>query len=557
MEPERKTAYKIRKILSENFRKGRWKMDKKRLLRAAAIFFSCMICFTILSRAANQAGIAAVATERPQNMMITHSVKVSGRIVQNQALAVTTEPDQRVTAIYVREGERVKKGDLLFEVDPLLLEEKILYQRQEMEKQRLQVQDAKSQKDVSAQQKANEQAQASEQYSLTTRSAAVQLSRAKENLEEAKKKLKEFQPSSNVVQEESMVESALEQALEEKSEAYIQANQELSSLQWQIENEVDSLPDLNALTDEQDGDDLPDLNAITDGQDTDIIIDEIEIDSRPLNEEEKKQLEQSVRNKYEQKLASARKKVEVALEEKEAAVISGRAVYSAGIPDPLNSSDRMNEITYEQMELSLQKLEKLKEENGKIYAGTDGLILDVSIQTGEKTTDTMAVLMADLEKGCRFYGDISKEQEKYIGVGDLVSLEGGNGKTKVEELPVETVTEDEEDGNLYHITVQIPADVFEIGMAVSLEYTKKSQAYPLTVPLSALHLDEKNQSYVLVAEEYASIMGEGMQARKVPVTVLEKNEEYAALAQGTLDSSQEIIVSSNKTIEDGSLIRVE
>ena len=94
-------------------------------------------------------------------------------------------------------------------------------------------------------------------------------------------------------------------------------------------------------------------------------------------------------------------------------------------------------------------------------------------------------------------------------------------------------------------------------MAVSLEYTKKSQAYPLTVPLSALHLDEKNQSYVLAAEEYASIMGDGMRARKVPVTVLEKNEAYAALAQGTLESSQEIIVSSNKTIEDGSLIRVE
>lgn len=329
MEPERKTVYKTRKDIPENFRKGRWKMDKKRLLRAAAIFFSCM-------------------------------------------------------TIYVREGERVKKGDLLFEVDPLLLEEKILYQRQEMEKQRLQVQDAKSQKDVSAQQKANEQAQASEQS------------------------------SGSVVQEENMVESSLEKALEEKSEAYIQANQELSSLQWQIENEVDqalrsaaagsyvlknemiktqssdeepellldindvdSLPDLNALTDEQDGDDLPDLNtltdgqngddlldlnAITDGQDTDIIIDEIEIDSRPLNEEEKKQLEQSVRNKYEQKLAAARKKVEVALEEKEAAVISGRAVYSAGIPDPSNSLDRMNEITYEQMELSLQKLEKLKEE---------------------------------------------------------------------------------------------------------------------------------------------------------------------------------------------------
>ena len=130
-------------------------MKNGKLVRITAMFFALMLCFTILSRAADQLSVAAVTTERPQNRMIEHAVRTSGKIVQNQELAVTTLPDQRVTAIYVREGQRVAKGDLLFEVDTTLLEEQILNQEQEMEKQELLVKDAKSQKEVSAQQKAN------------------------------------------------------------------------------------------------------------------------------------------------------------------------------------------------------------------------------------------------------------------------------------------------------------------------------------------------------------------------------------------------------------------
>ena len=66
--------------------------------------------------AADQAGVAVVHTDRPSNMVITHQVRASGKVVQNQETAVVTEPNQRVTAIYVNEGDRVEKGDLFLKL---------------------------------------------------------------------------------------------------------------------------------------------------------------------------------------------------------------------------------------------------------------------------------------------------------------------------------------------------------------------------------------------------------------------------------------------------------
>ncbi|RKJ51921.1 biotin/lipoyl-binding protein [bacterium 1XD42-54] len=756
-------------------------------MKATAVFFVFMLCFTILSRAADQMGIAVVKVERPQNMVIGHSVRATGRIVQNQELAVTTEPDQRVTAIHVSEGQRVSKGDLLFELDTTLLDEKILYQKQELEKQELNVADAKSQKDISKRQKENEQAQAAEQYSLSTQSAGVQLSRAEKQLSDAQKELKEFRKKSGNLQTDDSVEAALEQALVEKSNAYIAAQQELTSLEWKIENAVNaalqaaqngatlsktqiprtqaseeffvleeteedlcaeekekpenasfgsgsdadtsgdmsgeivmgiknvlfdkngnvgkvtfgstgaqnSVPEISIDSVEEVGSSAPssgegsgnsehisdgisgdtagdlfhdgsDMNTGTTGDgmsgqisgdvsdintgtvpggfdqvpdtesdgtsgsisgnvpgtsglpsgsggngnsgDSSVIFPEDSFgdsSGQGVTQEELAQIEASVRNSYREALAAAQRKVEDARAEKEAAeaalmayqqermtaanadeaaaerqlianvqaaqqayedaaiaanqaaVTSGRAVAAAGIPNASNSSDRLNEITYEQMELSLKKLEKLKKENGKVYADTDGLIMKIQIQTGEKTSDTTAVLMADLTKGYRFTAEITKEQEKYIGTGDLVTLSGGNGKLKLEELAVESVTVDEADADIYHVIVQIPENTFEIGMTAAMDFVKKSQAYPVTVPLSALHLDDKNQAYVLVPEEYDSIMGIETKARKVSVTVQEKNESYAALADGILGSDQKVITSSDKAVDDGSRIRIE
>lgn len=212
---------------------------KKKLMRITALFFAFIFSFTVLSRASWQYGTAVVNVSRPENRMISHRVVSTGKVVQNQELAVVTEPDQRVTAICVKEGQQVKKGDLLFEIEMKLLDEKILNQQQEMEKQKLQVQDARSQKEVSAMQKADQQAQAAENYALNTESASVRLARARRQLSEARKKLKDFRKSSGTKPQDSGVEEALENAFQEKQEAYLQAARELAQLQWQIEKAVD------------------------------------------------------------------------------------------------------------------------------------------------------------------------------------------------------------------------------------------------------------------------------------------------------------------------------
>lgn len=691
-------------------------MNRKVLLRITSLFFALMICFTVLSRAADQFSVAVVTAARPENRMITHEVRTSGKIVQNQELAVTTQPDQRVSAIYVSLGDRVKKGDLLFEVDLGLLEEQILNQQQEMEKQQLTVDDAKSQKSVSAQQKASQQAQAAENYALSVKSAGVRLERAKEALAEAKKELKKFRRQAGVTQEDSSVEETLIQTCEEKTDAYIKAQQELTTLQWNIENAVNTamqnasygaslsqnepvytqssdavLQEAQTGVPEQvtaeetvvleetliieapeetanesntgtsgSGTGQPGGNAgaETDGTFTDdILIDSITEETgdiileepeppasaeipgsaeppvsteapdsaeppvsteipdsteppvsaeTPPSQEELDQIEQSVRSSYEPQLQAALQKVEDARTEKEealqalaeyqqeqlaagdtqnaqaeaeltakveaaqqeyedaalaaneAAVTSGRAVQQAGIPDAQNSSDRMSEITYEQMELQLEKLEQLKADGGKVTAPADGLITKINIMTGEKTTDTTALLMADLSKGYRFTAELTKEQEQYIGTGDLVTLKGNGRKQVLEEVPVESVTADEEDENVYHVTVQLPedSDVFELGESVSLEFGRQSEAYPVCVPLSAIHLDTQNRPYVLVAETYDSVMGTETRARKVSVTVQEQNESYAALGEGAISTDQEVIISSDKAVDDGSRIRL-
>lgn len=76
------------------------------------------------------------------------------------------------------------------------------------------------------------------------------------------------------------------------------------------------------------------------------------------------------------------------------------------------------------------------------------------------------------------------------------------------------------------------------------------------MPLSALYLDEKNLPYVLVLDEIDTIMGTETRARKVSVTVLEQNESFAALAEGAVGSQEEVIVSSDKSVDDGSRVRL-
>ena len=648
-------------------------MNRSRLIRITAAFFAVMLCFTILSRAADQAGIAAVQVQKPESRMILHTVTAAGKVVQNREVAIVTEPDERVVEIAVEKGQKVAKGDLLFTIDTELLQEKILNQRQEIEKQKLQLGDAGSQQDVRAAQKANDQASAAEQYSLSTKKAQVQVSRAKRDLDAAKQALTDYRKKneSGSTATDNTVEETLQNALEEKTAAYLDAQKELTALQWRIENAVNTaLNETGAqlvkngmcvtqaaeeeplILEEPEGE-LEDAGAVdspeqdtkqTDGestaQDIDIIIEpsdqEVNTGSEPSDSSvissaipgvsdtaqpstpshsdaddgvaspvpDRELTEQQVRDTYAQELDAATKKVETAKKEKEAAeqalmqyqqeqltaadasgkeqerqllaavqtagdayedavlaaneaaVTAGRAVAAAGISDASDSTLAVGEITVEQMELQLEKLERLLEADGRICAPSDGLITEIAVNIGERTADTPAVRMADLTKGYRFTAELTKEQETYIGAGDEVTLTDSR-RNHLEQLAVESVAADGENEGVYEISVPLPDDTLELGAAAVLDYSSPSQTYAICVPLAALHLDDRNQPYVLTYDEQDSVLGKELRARKVSVNILDQNESYAALADGSISSQDEVIVSADKAVDDGSRIRLE
>ena len=647
-------------------------MNRSRLIRITAAFFAVMLCFTILSRAADQAGIAAVHVQKPESRMILHTVAEAGKVVQNREVAIVTEPDERVVEIAVEKGQKVAKGDLLFTIDTELLQEKILNQRQEIEKQKLQLGDVGSQQDVRAAQKANDQASAAEQYSLSTKKAQVQVSRAKRDLDAAKQALTDYRKKNGngSTATDNTVEETLQNALEEKTAAYLDAQKELTALQWRIENAVNTaLNETGAqlvkngmcvtqaaeeeplILEEPEGE-LEDAGAVdspeqdtkqTDGesaQDIDIIIEpsdqEVNTGSEPSDSSvissaipgvsdtaqpstpshsdaddgvaspvpDRELTEQQVRDTYAQELDAATKKVETAKKEKEAAeqalmqyqqeqltaadasgkeqerqllaavqtagdayedavlaaneaaVTAGRAVAAAGISDASDSTLAVGEITVEQMELQLEKLERLLEADGRICAPSDGLITEIAVNIGERTADTPAVRMADLTKGYRFTAELTKEQETYIGAGDEVTLTDSR-RNQLEQLTVESVAADGENEGVYEISVPLPDDTLELGAAAVLDYSSPSQTYAICVPLAALHLDERNQPYVLTYDEQDSVLGKELRARKVSVNILDQNESYAALADGSISSQDEVIVSADKAVDDGSRIRLE
>ncbi|MBD5106168.1 MAG: hypothetical protein HDT41_04240, partial [Lachnospiraceae bacterium] len=89
----------------------------------------------------------------------------------------------------------------------------------------------------------------------------------------------------------------------------------------------------------------------------------------------------------------------------------------------------------------------------------------------------------------------------------------------------------------------------------TMRITVTGEEKKLCVPLSAIHSDGK-QNYVLSASVSKTILGEELKVVRHNVTILDKNETYAAIDQGSISEEDKIIVSSTKKIEKGDTVRL-
>ena len=209
-----------------------------------------------------------------------------------------------------------------------------------------------------------------------------------------------------------------------------------------------------------------------------------------------------------------------------------------------------------------QELEELQEalaidqgliaQNGEVFSGIDGSVSSVQISVGEKTTDGAAMKLADGSRGWVFEARLTKEQMAYFNPDDNVTLKFQNGKNAVENCLVLATNQIDDDN--YLVTVEVQEESVSMGDTGVLQFSTQEGPYECCVLLSAVYTSN-DSSYVFVIREIDTILGTELKIVKRNVSIIDKNDTYAALEEGSLGEEEQVAVDSDKEIAPGDTVR--
>lgn len=452
---------------------------QKKALRYLAAFLALMVLCTLLSGVANALTLARIKTEAIRPMSLKHDTSLSGTLAPKYEQAVFTLPDQKVSSVQVKEGDMVKEGDILFQVDLEELEEQLERARDELKKAEYQQKDANSAGALEAKEKQKAEARAREDYDHT--------------LEEADRKIREAEA------------------------AWADAQARLDIIRDKTVTPETDADAGQGYTQEQKQQDINTLEQETDARKQDY-------DAAVAEKEEK------MRN-------------------------AGRQVEDASSPSPSNHSNAIADLDQKEIERRIQKLEQLKEDGGAVRSTMDGVVKKLETATGQITSSTMAALLTDTSNGYRFEAAASKNEIKYLAVGDEVTLDFGDQYEPVSGLRIESIEAAGEDSDQSLISLDVPPQKEKLPSTAELKASRTTKKYTAVVPVEALRV-EKGKYFLYMPSEKESVLGKITVVERVDVEILDKNDQYAAV-EGAFLESNEVLVHSNKTVNTGDRVRKE
>ncbi len=185
-------------------------------LKGLLWLFVVMFLFTIVSKAADSLSVAKVSVTNPSARKLQYTVNIEGRIGKNREVSVLSQPDILIKSIFVSEGQRVVKDDMLARLDMadlnrqikelednikvLELQNQALYDKMAQNERRRQREIDRAEKDYKYIKEKNKKA---------VLQAEKELAKAKKDLEKYKKKKRQ----------DEMARASLKAAAEEKKKA--------------------------------------------------------------------------------------------------------------------------------------------------------------------------------------------------------------------------------------------------------------------------------------------------------------------------------------------------
>ena len=232
---------------------------------------------------------------------------------------------------------------------------------------------------------------------------------------------------------------------------------------------------------------------------------------------------------------------------------AGRKIEDITAPDNKDSSLEVSRLELADLQEDLSRFQEIKDAEGEIRAKQSGLVTDIYISTGGRTSDSAVMLFADDNVPCRFRAVISQEQKKYIGLHDEVSLKlDGSGKDW--DVTVDYLAESNSVPGTYEVYMNLPDGAGIPGLSGRMSRSEKGEKHFCCVTPMAVH-KEDIRSYVYVVKERDGILGKEYYAEQIDVRIQDENDYWVAV-EGALDSDSVILTSSTKEVKNGDVVRL-
>lgn len=570
---------------------------KQIAIKALGGFLIIMVALTGLSRSADAITTPQVVAERPKGGRIDQKVEVSGNLRARDEESMEVGEGLLVKNVFVEEGERVQKGDVLLELDAKEIKEKLETAEDDLKKLQLRLEQLGLNKDFTA----NHSPMETAKKTLTelekdkielVKKEDIQVERAKEKVREAEEDLKEAEANFATFQEESLEEQLIE-AKEAEKEAQKDLNNQkyekdkaLKRAQQTVDEAKENLWLLGG------GEATAALQALERAEmeyeitksDWERTLKAAEESLQKAKEKMQKlengEIDDELFKQEEEKVKVARNQVKEQERLLEDTIVSREdaiADLDRKIEDAkkdlvkaeseeenlaLNKEQDLQKesIEKELMQLDIEakkreiaRLQKATEEGGQLKAPSAGIIGEVKVKKGDKTTQgDLLVFVRDTSEYI-LEAHLSKEEAEYIQIGDKVQVTLEGEKTPLENTVVENIVPVQGDtAGKKKVSISVPKG--EPGMSATLKVTKESDKYRYILPIEALKEDNGSQ-YILVAKQQTTTLGEQILAERVDVMVLDKNQSSVAV-EGPLGVEDRVIIRSNKPILAGDRVRL-
>ncbi len=232
---------------------------------------------------------------------------------------------------------------------------------------------------------------------------------------------------------------------------------------------------------------------------------------------------------------------------------AGRTVEDILFPEEGDSALSVSQAQLSRLQEELAPYQEILENQGNVTAQAGGMVTEIYVEAGGRVPDAAAMLLTDDSLPCQFKVVLDKEQKKYVGFGDKVSLKLDGSRDPVE-AQVNYFFESLSAPGSFETLIDLPEGTGFPGLSGKLICSKQGEKYKCCISPGALHKDNL-RDYVYVLDQREGILGQEYYVSEVTVKVLDQNDNWVAVESGALDDESRIITTADQEISRGDVVR--